>query len=419
MAKYETKDIRNIVLVGHNSSGKTTLGEAMLFKAKASVRLGSVDEGTSTFDYEPEEKERKNSIDLAAASVNVQGREINILDAPGYPDFIGEAVCGLSAVETAIVCINAVDGIRVNTRKMWDLAQKLGVARIVSINKMDQDNVKYSELVASIRETFGKECVPVLLPSGSGEAFKSVANLVSNPEAAPADLKELAGDSREKLMEADDALIEKYLEGKPVTAEELGKALPKALAQGKIVPILCTSAKKDVGVAEFMDFVARYAPSPLDVPSKKGTDPEKKTELERAPGGTLSGQVFKSIADPVVQRLSFIRVYSGTLTSDQPLFNQRIGKGSRIGAMYKPFGKDQRPCSAAVAGDIVCVAKVDELNTCGTICDPNASFRCPWFHRRWSPRPSRTWRECPSRCTRWRIPTRRSISRAIRVRASS
>jgi elongation factor G len=377
MAKYETKDIRNIILVGHNSSGKTALADAMLFKTKSTNRLGSVDDGTSTFDYEPEEKERKNSIDLAVASVSVQGREINILDAPGYPDFIGEAVCGLNAVETAIICINAVDGIRVNTRRMWDLAQKIGVARIISINKMDQDNVKYAELVASIREAFGKECVPALLPSGSGDAFKSVANLITNPEAAPADLKDLASESREKLMESDDALLEKYLNGDPVSAEELAKALPKALAQGKIVPIVCTSAKKDVGVAEFMDFVARYAPSPLDVPPKKGADPEKKTDLERAPGAALSAQVFKSIADPVVHRLSYIRVYSGTLSTDQPLFNQRTGKGSRIGAMFKLFGKDQRPAAAAVAGDIVCVAKVDELNTCDTVCDPNALIQYP------------------------------------------
>ncbi|HLF94173.1 MAG TPA: GTP-binding protein, partial [Planctomycetota bacterium] len=329
MPKYETKDIRNIVLVGHNSSGKTTLADTILFKTKSTNRLGSIEEGTSAFDFEPEEKERRNSIDLAAASVNVQGREINLLDAPGYPDFVGEAICGLSAVETAVICINAADGIRVNTRKMWELAGKIGVARILSINKMDQENVRYADVVASVQETFGKECVPVLLPSGSGDAFKSVVNIVTNPDAAPADLKDLASEAREKLMEADDALIEKYLEGKPVTADELLKALPGALAQGRIVPILCTSAKKDVGVAEFLDFIARCAPSPLDVRPRKGTDPEKKAEVERAPGGPLSGQVFKSIADPVVQRLSYVRVYSGTLASDQPLFNQRVGKGSR------------------------------------------------------------------------------------------
>ncbi|RPH52182.1 MAG: elongation factor G [Planctomycetota bacterium] len=379
MAKYETKDIRNIVLVGHNSSGKTTLGEAMLFKTKATSRMGSVEDGTSVFDFEPEEKERKNTIDLAVASVNVQGREINILDAPGYPDFVGEAVCGMSAVETAVICINAADGIRVNTRKMWDLATKIGVARVISINKMDHDNIKYVELINSIREAFGKDCVPVMLPSGVGEAFKSVVSLITNPDGAPADLKALASEAREKLMEADDKLIEEYLEGKLVTPEELAGVLPKAFAQGRLVPILCTSAKKDVGVSEFMDFIAKYTPSPLDEPPKKGTDPEKKLEIERSPGGPLSGQVFKSIADPVVHRLSYVRVYSGTLSADQPLFNQRTGKAARIGAMFKPFGKDQRSTTAAVAGDIVVVAKVDELNTGDTICDSHAVIQYPKF----------------------------------------
>ncbi len=379
MPKYETKDIRNIVLVGHNSSGKTTLGDAMLFKAKASSRQGSTDDGSSVFDFEPEEKERKNSIDLAVASLSIQGREINVLDAPGYPDFVGEAICGLNAVETAVICVNAVDGIRVNTRKMWELAQSAGVARFFCINKLDQENAKFRELVASIRETFGKECVPVMLPLGTGDAFRGVVDLVTSPDKAPADLKALADESREKLMEADDKMIEEYLEGKPVTAEELAAALPKAFAQGRLVPILCTSAKKDVGIAEFLDFVARYAPSPLDVPPKKGEDPEKKTELTRPPSGPMSGQVFKSIADPVVHRLSFVRVYSGTLAADQPLFNQRTGKASRIGSMYKPFGKDHHACTSAVAGDIVCVSKVEELNTCDTVCDPHAPVAFPRF----------------------------------------
>ena len=273
MTKYETKDIRNIVLVGHNSSGKTSLADAILFKAKATGRPGSIDEGTSTFDFEPEEKERKNSIDLALASATVQGREFNLLDAPGYSDFAGEAVCAMNAVETAIVCVNAVDGVRVNTTKMWELAGKVGVARIISINKMDSDNIKYPELIASIQEAFGRQCVPVLVPSGTGDAFKGVVNLVANPDGAPAEFKALAGEAREKLMECDDVLLEKFLNGDAVSADELAKALPKAIAQAKIVPILCTSAKKDVGVAEFMEFVARFAPSPLDVPPKKGLDP--------------------------------------------------------------------------------------------------------------------------------------------------
>jgi elongation factor G len=379
MPKYETKDIRNIVFVGHNSSGKTTLGDTILFKTKATNRLGTIEEGTSVFDFEPDEKERKNSIDLAIASVNAQGREINLLDAPGYSDFAGEAVSGLNAVETAVVCINAVDGIRVNTTKMWDLAGKIGVARIISINKMDSENIKFPELIASIQEAFGKQCVPVLLPSGAGEAFKGVVNLVTTPDGGSSEFKAMAGEAREKLMECDDAIIEKYLNGETISADELSKALPKALAQGKVVPILCTSAKKDVGVAEFVDFIAKFAPSPLDVPPKKGVDPEKNAELTRPANGPLSGQVFKSIADPFVQRLSYVRIYSGTLAADHPLYNQRIGKGSRIGAMFKPFGKEQRACPSAIAGDIVAVTKVDELNTCDTVCDAAHPIKYPRF----------------------------------------
>lgn len=379
MPKYETKDIRNVVFVGHNASGKTTLADALLFKGKASPRLGSVDDGTSVFDFEPEERDRKVSIDLAAASVNFQGREINLLDAPGYPDFIGEAICGLHAAETAVLCVHAADGIRVNTRKMWELASGLGVARIIAINKMDSENVKFAELVGTLRETFGRECVPVFLPAGSGGGLKGVVNLLVQPEAAPAEYKDLAQEAREKLMESDDALLEKYLEGKPVTAAELARALPKAIAQGKVVPIVCTSAKKDVGVAEFLEFLAQFAPSPLDVPPKKGLDPAGKAEVARPPDGPLSGQVFKSIADPFVQRLSYVRVYSGTLAADQPLYNQRVGRGSRIGGMFKPFGKEQRPCAAAVAGDIVCVTKVEELNTCDTVCDPAHPIPYPPF----------------------------------------
>jgi elongation factor G len=379
MPKYESKDIRNVVLVGHNSSGKTTLADAILFKAKASPRLGSIDDGTSVFDFEPEEKERRNSIDLAVASASVQGREINLLDAPGYPDFVGEAICGLNAAETAVLCVNAVDGLRVNTRKMWDLATRLGRARIISVNKMDSDNIKFAELVASIRESFGKECVPVFLPSGTGEAFKGVVSVLAGADGAPPELKDMANEAREKLMESDDALLEKYLNGESVSGEEIARALPKALTQGKVVPILCTSAKKDVGVAEFMDFVAKFAPSPLDVASRAGLDPEKKQEASRAANGPFSGQVFKSIADPFVQRLCYIRVYSGALAGDQPLYNQRIGKGGRMGALFKPFGKDQRACPSAIAGDIVCVTKVDELNTCDTVCDPQHPLKYPAF----------------------------------------
>ncbi len=208
MPKYETKDIRNVILVGHNSSGKTTLADAMLYKGKATSRFGSIDEGTSVFDFEPEEKDRKVSIDLAVASVSHAGREINILDAPGYADFSGEAVGGMNAVETAVLCVNAAGGIMVNTRKMWDLAAKLGVARLIAINKMDSENVHFLRLVNTLREVFGKICVPVTLPLGAGDDFRGVADVLQKPGDVPAEFKEMANEAREKIMECDDALLE-------------------------------------------------------------------------------------------------------------------------------------------------------------------------------------------------------------------
>ncbi len=376
MAKYETKDIRNIAFVGHSDSGKTTLADTILFKTKAVARLGSLEDGTSVFDYEPEEKDRKNSIDLAVAACSVKGREINLLDAPGYSDFAGEAVCALNAVETAVICINAAAGIRVNTRKMWDRACKIGVARAIAINKIDIENADFKKVLKEVQETFGRECVPVFFPAGGG-----VVNIVEKFEATPDEYKAEAKAAVETLLECDDALMEEYLNTEKFSAAALQKALPKAIAAGKIVPVLCTAAKKDIGVAEFVDFVASYFPSPADATPKMAEDPEKKTEitLTAKPDGPLCGQVFKSVADPFVQKLSFIRVYSGTLSNDHQVFNQRNGKSVRAGAFYKPFGKDQRPLAAAVAGDIICVTKVDDLNAGDTVCSQNAPIHMKPF----------------------------------------
>jgi elongation factor G len=386
MAKYDTKDIRNVAFVGHSDSGKTTLADTILFRGKAVGRLGTVEEGTSVFDFEPEEKERRTSIDLGLASVSHLGREINLFDAPGYSDFIAEAICALNAVETAVVCVHAGHGVKVNTRKVWDRADKIGVARVVLINKMDHENADFPKVLADIRESFGRLCVPLFLPLGQGAGFKGVVSLMDKSEQDPPELAGLATEARESLYEIDDTMMEEYLEGKVPTPEEILKALPKAIAGGKIVPVLCCSAKKDIGVAEVMDFLAKDLPSPLEGRPRKGIDPETKAELVRdsKAAAHLSGQVFKSVADPFVHKLSYIRVYSGTLTNEVQVFNQRTGKAARMGGMFKPFGKDPRPCTSAIAGDIVCVTKVDELNTCDTVCDsahlihyPNFEFPVP------------------------------------------
>lgn len=379
MPKYETHHIRNIALVGHSGSGKTTLADTLLYKGKAVPRAGSIEDGTSVFDFEPEEKDRKVSIDLAIASCSWQGCEINLFDVPGYSDFVAEAVSALHAVETAVLCVNAEAGVMVNTRKMWDLAKKIGVGRMVVINKMDLENVQYPKLMESILESLGRECVPVVIPNGWGPRLSGVVNVIDKPDAVPGDLKDLAASARERLMEIDDALLEKYLEGGTVTTEEIVKALPGAVGAGKIVPVLCTSARKDLGLVEFLDFVAKCLPSPKDGKPRTGEDPQKKQAVSRecSPGAPLSGQVFKVVSDPFVGKLSYLRISSGTLNSDQPLTVQRVGRAARIGALFKPFGREQRMTSQAIAGDVVVVTKVDDVVINDTICEPQNPIRYP------------------------------------------
>ncbi|MHC4607836.1 MAG: GTP-binding protein, partial [Planctomycetota bacterium] len=377
MAKYDTKDIRNVALVGHNDSGKTSLAEALLFKTGATSRLGSVDEGTTVFDHEPGEQERNVSIDLAVASARHDGREINVFDAPGYSDFSGEAVSALHAAETAFLCIHATTGIMVNTRKMWQRAVDRGMARVICITKMDSPNTDYPGLVGAIREAFGKECVPVLLPVGSGDGFSGVVNILEKAEGVPDELSSLADEAREKVMEADDALLEKYLEGADVSSEEVSKILPKAIQEGRVVPILCTSVEKDAGIAETLDFIAKFLPSPVDAGAREADVPgkEDKVSLDPSSSAALAAQVFKTVADPFVGRLSFVRVFSGKARGEQNVFNQRTGKSSRVGKFYKPFGKEERPLPEAVAGDVFCVTKVDDLRVGDTICDPGTPVR--------------------------------------------
>lgn len=374
MAKYETKNIRNIALVGHGDSGKTTLADAILFKTKANSRFGSIDDGSSVFDFDAEEKERRISIELAIASCDWEGTHINILDAPGYSDFIGEAISALAGCETAVICINASSGIMVNTRKIWVESAKFHIARAILINKMDMENINYESLLANIKETFGKECVPFYLPVGSGADFKGVVSVTADASAIPSELSNEANEARERLTELDDTLLEKYLEGGKIDPAELEKALPKAIQSGKIVPILCASSKKDIGVKEFLDFVTKFTPSPAGF-VHKGKDPQKGEEVIRELNSPFSGFVFKSLSDPFVGKVSFLKVYSGTYGIDTPLFNQRTGTANRVGNLFKPFGKDQRNIREAIAGDIVGVTKVDELSICDTVCAQNAPIK--------------------------------------------
>src|SRR3989338_1129819 len=376
MAPYQTQDIRNVVFTGHGASGKTLLVEAMLFRSGVTTRMGSVDEGTSIADYEPEEKERKFTIDASILPCKWNNKVINIIDTPGYPDFISQTIGGLSAVETAVLVISATGGVQVNTRRFWSLVAGRGLARIIVISRLDGENIRFAELLDSVKENFGQDCVPLNLPIGCSHDFKGVVNVLELPEDVPAGV---LGDQQtahealvEKVIEADDGVMQKYLEGKDVSADELKKCTAKAVAEGHLVPILCTSSRKVIGVDELLSTLADFAPNPQSGVTRRAVDIEKNEEItveadEKAP---FSAQVFRCVTDPFVGKLSFFRVFSGTLDGDLSFYNSHAKKNEKAGHVFKVLGKEQKLMDKAIAGDIVAVTKVENINISDTLCSP-------------------------------------------------
>jgi elongation factor G len=375
MAKYTTNDIRNIALVGHGAAGKTSLADALLFKAKAVERKGSVDDGSSVCDYDEEEKKRHFSIEAKVLNLDHKGKHINLIDTPGYPDFIGQAFCGLSAVETAAIVVNAPSGVEVNTRRMFREAGKLGLARIFVINKLDADNIQFDELIDTIQQTFGKSCALLNVPIGQGAQFTGVVDVLNPPASPPggclADVQEARSKLVDNIVEADEALMEKYLGEGAVSPEELAAALPKALASGSLVPIVFTSARKDIGIEQLLDVFANVAVSPLLGPKKKITkgsgDKTMTFEITPSESGEVVGQVFKTLSDKFVGLLSYIRLFTGKMAADTPVANTRTGKSSRSGGLLQCQGKTSKPLPEAIAGDIFAVAKVEDLHLGDTI----------------------------------------------------
>ena len=382
MAAYQTRDIRNIALAGHGASGKTTLAEAMLFRSGVTNRMGSVDDGSSIADYEPDEKEKKHTIDASLLPCKWQDTLINILDTPGYPDFISQTIGALSAVETAVIVFPATAGIQVNARKCWSLATDRGLARIVVISKLDGENIDFPALLDSIKKNFGQECMPVNLPVGCGDDFKGVVNLLDLPGEVPSGVLGDAQAGREslieKIVETDDDIMNKYLEGQDVGAEELKECMAKAVAVGHLVPVLCTSPRNEIGVEELLNTIADFAPSPQCGVTRHATVLGKDEEVaieadEKAP---FCAQVFKCITDPFVGKLAFFRVYSGVLDGGLSFFNSRIKKNEKAGNIFKVLGKEQQPVDKAIAGDIVAMSKVEDIGISDTLCSPGRQLCC-------------------------------------------
>jgi len=369
VAEKRGEEIRNVPLVGHSGSGKTMLAEAMLFKGGVLNRLGRISDGTTASDFDPDEKEAEKSFFTSALHTAWKDRDLNILDTPGSMDFIGQVYGALSVVELALITVSATAGVEMGTRKAWDLAHQQGLPCMFVITRMDAEQADFDGVVGAIQDAFGASCTPLVIPVGSGPSFDGVVNLL-HPSQVPEALQDVVEERRGELIESvisgNDELLERYLEGEEIQAEDLERIFTQVLVEGSIVPILCCSAEQDKGIAEFMDILAGYAPSPAyakkQVMSEAGAE-DYEVHLEEP----LYAEVFRMMSDDFVGKVSYIRVYGGSLKSSETVVQAQSGRTVKLGKLFRPQGKDQQEVSEVGPGAIVTTAKVDELHIGDTL----------------------------------------------------
>jgi elongation factor G len=361
----KVEDIRNIAVCGHGSSGKTTLVDHLLLQTGAVTGHPSVDAGTSICDFDEEEKHHKHSIEASIVHLDHQGKRFNLIDTPGYPDLIGQTIGALRAVETALICIDAHAGIKVNTRRVWHEAGIAGLGRILCITKLDADNIDFPALIESIKDVFGASCALFNVPIGHGHDLKGVVSTLDVPKdttGALIDPADISDSVLESIIEADEAVMEKYFEGQKPSKEELSRLCSEAVRQGTVTPIVCVSTKQGVGVSELLDVLAQASLPPEAIPRSAKKDGDE-VSLKADPGVPLAAQVFKTRIDPFVQRLSYIRVFSGTLKKDSTVPSSGSRKGIKIGPLLSIQADKTENVDQAIAGDIVAVAKMEDLHT--------------------------------------------------------
>ncbi len=364
MERYPSKDIRNVIFVSHSGSGKTSLIEALLFDSKMTTRLGKISEGNTHSDYNSDEIERKISISSKFLHLIWKNTRVHILDTPGYADFVGDVIAPMRAADAAVLIVETVHGIEVGTERVWGLLEDSAIPRIIFLNKLDKENASFENTLEAIRERFGRQCVALNCPVGEQLSFKSVENVL----AKGGKLKE---DLLDAVVETDDSLTEKYLEGKELSPDEITKALKAACISGKIVPVFCGSAVQNIGVQELLDGIVDLLPSPADRQAVEGVNPKTKEAVSRSPveDGPFSAFIFKDIFDPYVGHLTLFRVYSGAVESNSGFYNSSRDLKERIGQIYILQGKEQIPVQKAAAGDIAAVAKLKDTHNNDTVCD--------------------------------------------------
>ncbi|MFN8459331.1 MAG: elongation factor G [Anaerolineae bacterium] len=377
---YTTDKIRNVVLLGHSGCGKTSLAEAMLFNTGATTRLGRVEDGNTISDYDEEEIHRTMSLNLSVVPCEWEGHKINILDAPGYADFQGEMLNGLHVADTVIIVIDASAGIEVGTQLTWQMAVENKKPIAIFVNKMDRQNASYRRVLDQLKSTFDAIFVPMELPIRKGDHFEGVVDLITQTARTgtgkgtppPADMAGDIEEWRTKLVEyaaeGDDELMMKYFDGETLSEAEIDHGLQAGLANRKIVPVFCGAATANVAVRGFMHTIIETFPAPsvsVDVTNVKTGAEET---LKGVANGPLAAQVFKTINDQY-GRVSYLRVWSGTLKGDTRVFNPRANEEERVGGLFFPRGKDQISISEAVAGDICGLVKLNHTHTGDTLCD--------------------------------------------------
>ena len=385
MKDYAVQKLRNICLLAHGNGGKTTLAEAMMFNTGVLDRFGKVADGTTTTDYDPEEVKRKISISTAMAPCEWLDHKINVIDTPGYFDFVGEVRQGIRVADGAVIVVSAKSGVSVGTEKSWAYAKERNVARMFFINKMDEENANFNAAYDKMISTFGNSVIPFQLPIYEAEKFVGYVDVINMTAKKfqkdklvdaeiPADLTDkiskIKDSLNELIAETDESLMEKFFGGEQYTQDEIQKGIKAGIADGTIAPIFCGSAFANLGVRELMNAIIEYMPSPEDVTvtaKKAGT--EDTVEIKANPAGTMSALVFKTIADPFVGKISMFRVYSGTFKSDSTVYNSTTEKTEKVGPLFVMRGKKQIPADKLIAGDIGGIAKLAGTNTNDTLCD--------------------------------------------------
>jgi len=391
MANFTTEQLRNIVLIGHGSSGKTTLAEAMLFDTGVLSRRGRVEDGTTAADWDEEAIRRKQSVAASVVACEYKGVKLNILDTPGFLDFAGEAKGAVSVADAGLVLMDSVSGVEVGTELGWGYLDERQLPRAVFVNKMDRENAQFERVVGLLREVFGGTIVPVFLPIGEGSEFKGVVDVIALKaymgEAAtvaeiPAGMSGAVEEARTKLVEAaaegDDELIMKYLDGEELSSEEIARGLRAGIANYAIVPVFCGSAVNNLAVRPLMDALVAYLPSPAQRPPVSAKRPNgDEVELSAAATGPLAVVVWKTVADPYVGKVSYFRVVSGTIHGDTRLWSLPSANEERIAQVFYPRGKEQLSATALVAGDIGGVTKLANTGTNDTLSEKASSFELP------------------------------------------